>query len=239
VAIDLIADPHGDIEGDGGAAIRPDGSVWLLASDATRAPRVVDQDGRDVLPSRADASPPGRPFRSFVFSKPERRPDPRVRGDPAGAGTVPDRDVGARRSRMARTRSLRPETQAFVDAGYAVALVNYRGSTGYGVAFRRSLIGAVCFTETEDIIAGLDALEREGVVDPRRVYWSGWSWGGCLACFNAGVHPDRWRAIFAGIPSGDFVAAHHACAPELQPGTTPSTAAPRRRSPTHTAGATR
>src|SRR5205823_9722584 len=44
----------------------------------------------------------------------------------------------------------------------------------------------------------------------------GWSWGGCLACFNAGVHPDRWRAIFAGIPSGDFVAAHHACAPELQ-----------------------
>src|SRR5437870_4664528 len=117
VAIDLIADPHGDIESDGGAAIRPDGSVGLLASDATRAPRVVDQDGRDVLPSRADASPPGRPFRSFVFSKPERRPDPRVRGDPAGAGTVPDRDVGARRSRMARTRSLRPETQAFVDAG--------------------------------------------------------------------------------------------------------------------------
>jgi dipeptidyl aminopeptidase/acylaminoacyl peptidase len=37
-----------------------------------------------------------------------------------------------------------------------------------------------------------------------------------LACFNAGVHPDRWRAIFAGIPAGDFVAAHHACAPELQ-----------------------
>src|SRR5205823_14971882 len=105
---------------------------------------------------------------------------------------------------------------AFVDAGYAVVLVNYRGSTGYGVAFRRALIGAVCFTETEDIIACHDALEPEGVVDPGRVYWSGWSWGGCLACFNAGVHPDRWRAIFAGIPSGDFVAAHHACAPELQ-----------------------
>src|SRR5439155_985005 len=30
------------------------------------------------------------------------------------------------------------------------------------------------------------------------------------------VHPDRWRSIFAGIPSGDFVAAHRACAPELK-----------------------
>ena len=37
-----------------------------------------------------------------------------------------------------------PETQAFVDAGYAVAIVNYRGSTGYGVAFREALIGRVC-----------------------------------------------------------------------------------------------
>src|SRR5262249_56791788 len=82
--------------------------------------------------------------------------------------------------------------------------------------FRRALIGNVCFTETEDLIACLDGLEAEGLVDPERVFWSGWSWGGCLACFNAGVHPDRWRAIFAGIPAGDFVAAHRACAPELQ-----------------------
>ena len=32
----------------------------------------------------------------------------------------------------------------------------------------------------------------------------------------AGVHPDRWRAIFAGIPSGDFIAAHWSVAPELR-----------------------
>src|SRR5262249_24405671 len=109
-----------------------------------------------------------------------------------------------------------PEPQAFVDAGYAVILINYRGSTGYGIAFREALIGNVCFTETEDIIACLDALEAEGRVDPERVFWSGWSWGGCLACFNAGVLPDRWRAVFAGIPAGDMVAAHWASAPELQ-----------------------
>jgi dipeptidyl aminopeptidase/acylaminoacyl peptidase len=65
-------------------------------------------------------------------------------------------------------------------------------------------------------MAVLDTLVAEGVADPARVFWSGWSWGGCLACFNAGVNPDRFRAIFAGIPAGDFVAAHWASAPELQ-----------------------
>ncbi len=108
------------------------------------------------------------------------------------------------------------ETQAFIDAGYAVALVNYRGSTGYGIAFRHALIGNPCLPETEDVLAGLDRLIADGVTDPDRVYWSGWSWGGCLACLNAGLHPDRWRAVFAGIPAGDFVAAHWASAPALQ-----------------------
>jgi dienelactone hydrolase len=215
-SIEPIADPSGDIEEEGGAGIRPDGSVWLLASDATRAPRVIDQDGREVLTSPAEPPPPGRAFRSFFFSNPSGDEIHAFVVTPPGPGPFPTvMSVHGGPEWHERDR-FDPETQAFVDAGYAVALINYRGSTGYGVAFRRALIGAVCFTETEDIIAGLDALEREGIVDPRRVYWSGWSWGGCLACFNAGVHPDRWRAIFAGIPAGDFVAAHHACAPELQ-----------------------
>jgi dipeptidyl aminopeptidase/acylaminoacyl peptidase len=109
-----------------------------------------------------------------------------------------------------------PETQAFVDNGYAVAVINYRGSTGYGIAFREALLQNVCFTETEDILACVDALVADGTTDPERVFWNGWSWGGCLACFNAGTQPDRWRAIFAGIPAGDFVAAHDHSAPELQ-----------------------
>ena len=64
------------------------------------------------------------------------------------------------------------ETQAFVDAGYAVALVNYRGSTGYGIAFREALAGNPWFPETEDVIAGLDALIAAGITDPERVAFS-------------------------------------------------------------------
>jgi dipeptidyl aminopeptidase/acylaminoacyl peptidase len=215
-AIDLILDPDGDIEEEGGAAVRPDGSVWCKTGDATRASRTVAHDGRDVLPKADEQAPPGRPFRPFFFNNPSGDRIQAFVLTPDGEGPFPTvMSVHGGPEWHERDR-YDPESQAFGDAGYAVILINYRGSTGYGIAFRDALIGNVCFTETEDIIACLDALEADGVVDPERVFWSGWSWGGCLACFNAGVHPDRWRAIFAGIPAGDFLAAHRACAPELR-----------------------
>jgi dipeptidyl aminopeptidase/acylaminoacyl peptidase len=48
------------------------------------------------------------------------------------------------------------------------------------------------------------------------VFLEGWSWGGYLATLNAGLHPDRWRGVIAGIPVGDSVAAHYESAPALQ-----------------------
>jgi dipeptidyl aminopeptidase/acylaminoacyl peptidase len=213
--IELVADPHADIEEEGGAGIRPDGTVWFKTSDSTHASRIVSQDGDEILASDPEA-PPGRAYRSISFRNPSGDRIHAFMVTPDGEGPFPTvMSVHGGPEWHERDR-YDPETLAFADVGYAVILVNYRGSTGYGVPFRRALIGNVCFTETEDILASLDALQGEGVVDPERLFWSGWSWGGCLACFNAGVHPDRWRAIFAGIPAGDFVAAHHACAPELQ-----------------------
>jgi dienelactone hydrolase len=214
-AIELVADPHGDIEEDGGAGIRPDGSVWFKTSDAAHASRIVSQDGEEVLPRDAGA-PEGRPYRPYSYTNPSGDTIHALVATPDGDGPFPTVISVHGGPEWHERDRYDPETQAFVDAGYAVVLVNYRGSTGYGVPFRHALIGNVCFTETEDIIAGLDALVADGLIDPERVFWSGWSWGGCLACFNAGVHPERWRAMFAGIPSGDMVAAHWASAPELQ-----------------------
>ena len=114
------------------------------------------------------------------------------------------------------TDAFDPDAQAFVDHGYAVVLVNYRGSTGYGAAFRDALQGNIGFPESEDVNAALDHLIAEGIVDPSRVCLEGWSWGGYQATLNAGLRPDRWRAVCAGIPVGDYVAAHYECAPALR-----------------------
>jgi dipeptidyl aminopeptidase/acylaminoacyl peptidase len=109
-----------------------------------------------------------------------------------------------------------PRRAAYVDAGYAVLTVNYRGSTGYGAAFREALRADIGFAECADILAGLDHLVATGVADPARVFVEGWSWGGYLATLGAGLYPGRWRAIVAGIPVGDLVAAHYEAAPPLR-----------------------
>jgi len=109
-----------------------------------------------------------------------------------------------------------PQTQAYVDHGFAVLLVNYRGSTGYGRAHRDAILGNIGFPESEDVVAALDHAIFEGIADPERVFLEGWSWGGYLAMLNAGINAERWRAVVAGIPTGDYVAAHYECAPPLR-----------------------
>ena len=58
---------------------------------------------------------------------------------------------------------------AWLDAGFAVVQVNYRGSTGYGSAWRDALTERIGHTELADIAAVHDHLVADGVVDPGRV----------------------------------------------------------------------
>ena len=64
--------------------------------------------------------------------------------------------------------------------GYAVFRPNYRGSTGYGSAFLRDVVGGYFKNMHLDVIAGVDALIRDGVADPDRLAVMGWSAGGHL-----------------------------------------------------------
>ena len=96
---------------------------------------------------------------------------------------------------------------ALVDSGYAVVRVNYRGSTGYGAAWRDALHRRLGFIELEDIGAVRDHLERAGFVDPHRVSIAGGSWGGFLTLMAVGTQPDRWRSGAAMVPLADQVTA--------------------------------
>ncbi|MFC7574125.1 prolyl oligopeptidase family serine peptidase [Klenkia terrae] len=102
----------------------------------------------------------------------------------------------------------RARRAAYVDAGYAVVHVNYRGSSGYGSAWRDALTGRPGLTELEDVAAVQDALVAEGVVDPARCLLSGGSWGGFLTLLGLGTQPDRWAAGIAEVPVADYLAAY-------------------------------
>ena len=64
--------------------------------------------------------------------------------------------------------------------GYAVLAPNYRGSTGYGEKFMVDLIGRENDVEVADIVAGVEALVRDGVANPDKLGVMGWSNGGFL-----------------------------------------------------------
>jgi dipeptidyl aminopeptidase/acylaminoacyl peptidase len=198
------------------AAIGPDGRAWLVGDDSTHAARPMDAEGVSPLPLPAERAPEGIPFRSFWFQNPAGQRIQAWVATPPGNGPHPVVISAHGGPEWHYRDGYEDEKLALVDHGFAVAMVNYRGSTGYGVAFREALLRNIGFPESEDLLACMDALIAEGTADGDRAFFAGWSWGGYLACLNVGLHPDRYRAVFAGIPVGDYIDCHWNCSPPQQ-----------------------
>ena len=62
--------------------------------------------------------------------------------------------------------------------GFAVLDLDYRGSSGYGRAYRNLLHGNWCRTDVEDAVAAVDHLAERGLVDGQRALIRGGSAGG-------------------------------------------------------------
>lgn len=90
---------------------------------------------------------------------------------------------------------LNPRIQYFTTRGFAVLDVNYRGSTGYGRAYREQLDGQWGIADVEDCVAGARWLAAQGRVDGKRMVIRGSSAGGYTTlcaltfhdCFAAGA----------------------------------------------------
>lgn len=102
----------------------------------------------------------------------------------------------------------------YLDAGIAVCQVNYRGSTGYGSAWRDALTARIGHTELADIAAVQDHLIIRGLIDAERCAIAGHSWGGYLALLALGTQSSRWACGVAGVPVADYLAAY---ADEMEP----------------------
>jgi dipeptidyl aminopeptidase/acylaminoacyl peptidase len=92
-----------------------------------------------------------------------------------------------------------------MERGYVVVAPEYRGSTGYGKEYEEAIdYGGL---EIEDVVAGRDwAIETLPFTDGKRVGVLGWSHGGLIALMAAFEHPDKFQAVYAGVPVSDLVA---------------------------------
>jgi dipeptidyl aminopeptidase/acylaminoacyl peptidase len=199
------------------ARVRPEGGVWFLHEQGHRQRRVLDETGAQVLSPEGDQAPLGRAYESWHFTNP---PGQRVHGffvtpDDSG-GPFPVIMFVHGGPTWLDMDNWEPEVQAYVDAGFAVGMVNYRGSTGYGRAWRDALIGDIGGPDLEDVNAGLRDLVERGIADPERAVIAGHSWGGYVTLLDLGKHPELWIGGVAGVPVGDYEAGYEDLSPILQ-----------------------
>jgi pimeloyl-ACP methyl ester carboxylesterase len=212
----LEATPVGPTDGTVlSATTRPDGDVWLLWSSAAAPPAVRNRAGEVVLSPPGKSAPPSVPVEDVWVDGPGGRIHALLRRPMVAPDGAEDREtplpmvIDIHGGPTAHDADwFRPYPSAFVDHGYAVLQVNYRGSTGYGSAWRDALEERVGHVELEDVVAVRDHLVQIGVADPARIILAGASWGGYLTLLGLGLYPDRWVIGVAGVPVADYVAAY-------------------------------
>jgi dipeptidyl aminopeptidase/acylaminoacyl peptidase len=92
----------------------------------------------------------------------------------------------------------------FAAHGYVVFQPNFRGSTGYGTAFKWATWGGWGNLDGEDVMAGVDHLIAHFGIDPGRVGSTGHSYGGILTNWLITRYPDRFRAAVSGAGESNW-----------------------------------
>jgi dipeptidyl aminopeptidase/acylaminoacyl peptidase len=97
--------------------------------------------------------------------------------------------------------------QVLTAKGYAVLQPNYRGSTGYGDAFLRDMVGHYFKNAHLDVMAGVDHLIAIGLADPDRMVKMGWSGGGHMTN-KIITFTDRFKAAASGAGASNWVSMY-------------------------------
>jgi dipeptidyl aminopeptidase/acylaminoacyl peptidase len=85
----------------------------------------------------------------------------------------------------------------WINRGAVVLLPNYRGSAGYGEAFRSLNVRNLGVGDAWDVMSGVNHLVEQGIADPDRMGAMGWSQGGYISAFLT-THTDEFEAISVG-----------------------------------------
>lgn len=193
----LIETPQGVIEE---ARPRPGGHVEYSWSSASRPPVIRSTSGQVVLNPGGPAAPPSVPLEDLDAEGPGGRIHALVSRPENGAAPFPAVFLLHSGPTSHDRDAFSPEVAAWVDAGFAVVRVNYRGSTGYGSAWRDALHGDVGQIELADVNAVRTAVVEAGIADPDRLVLAGTAWGGYLTLLGLGTQPGLWAAGIAAVP---------------------------------------
>jgi acetyl esterase/lipase len=212
----------------GGASARPDGTVEYLWSSAEQPPAVRSTAGVTVLEAPGLRAPHSVPVEDVWVDGPGGRIHALVQR-PARSGTdgaTGGTSVGEAGGEAGTdgpfptvfeihggptwhdSDAFAAGPAAWLDHGFAVVRVNYRGSTGYGREWTDALKHRVGLIELEDIAAVREWAVSSGLADPARLVLTGGSWGGYLTLLGLGTQPDAWTVGIAAVPVADYATAY-------------------------------
>ncbi|GAA0626244.1 prolyl oligopeptidase family serine peptidase [Streptomyces crystallinus] len=200
-----VETPAGSVSG---ATARPDGTVEYLWSSAARPSEVRSTTGAVVLDPPGMKAPGSVPVEDAWVEGPGGRIHALVQ-KPAGAGPFPTVFELHGGPTWHDSDAFAAGPAAWVDHGYAVVRVNYRGSTGYGREWTDALKHRVGLIELEDVAAVREWAVSSGLADPSRLVLAGASWGGYLTLLGLGTQPEAWSLGLAVVPVADYVTAYH------------------------------
>jgi dipeptidyl-peptidase 4 len=125
-----------------------------------------------------------------------------------GSGQLPvlmDPYGGPHAQRVTASRGGYLNSQWLADQGFAVVIVDGRGSPGRGLAWERAVAGDLATVVLEDQVDALQSLAAtHHDLDLSRVAIRGWSFGGYLAALAVLRRPDVFHVAVAGAPVTDW-----------------------------------
>ena len=199
-------------EAPGVHTIAEGGDVTVVTSalvDGLPATRVL-RDGKQVGSLRSFAEEPvltafptfslggTRQLRTALFTPGEAEPD-------APLPVLLDPYGGPHWNRVVKAGLGFLESQWFADQGFAVLVIDGRGTPGRGPGWEREVYRNLADPVLDDQVDGLHAAaETYPFLDLERVAIRGWSFGGFLAAMAVLRRPDVFHAAVSGAPVTDM-----------------------------------
>ncbi|MBA3944343.1 MAG: S9 family peptidase [Herpetosiphonaceae bacterium] len=194
--------------------------IWTQWTDARHPGQLIALDattGQLLRTILAAGDPPvGQPWQSVSFPSSDGQMIQGWLAVPAGSGPFPTILHTHGGPDDVQTEVFSPDSQMWLDHGFAFLTVNYRGSMTFGRAFEEQIWGDLGHWEVEDMVAAREWLVSTGIARPEAILLTGWSYGGYLTLMGLGVRPDLWAGGMAGIAIADWTGLYEDSAETLR-----------------------
>ena len=156
------------------------GTLWIHKLGGRGMPRQVDSTDDSVagyglvVPQKLSlpGADPGVTVEGFLFLPPG--------ADKAALHPTIIEMHGGPFSRYGNTWTSRYPWHLLSHEGFAVFIANPRGGTGYGEEFLKGIYRGFGRKDYDDLMAAADALVHQGIADPDRMGFTGYSYGGLM-----------------------------------------------------------